>query len=480
MMTAAQYEESLRRLNLVVYMFGRRLANVVDDPIIRPSMNAVALTYELAGRPELADTMTAVSHVTGKRINRFTHIHQSTGDLVAKSKMGRLLGRETGCCFQRCVGIDALNALSIVTYDIDAKYGTPYHRRFLDYLAYIQEKDLTCDGAMTDPKGDRSLPPHRQPDPDHFLHVVKECDDGIVVRGAKAHQTGAVNSHEIIVMPTLALRQEDRDYAVSFAVPSDAAGIVYIVGRQSSDTRKLEEGCLDRGNRLFGGHEALVVFDDVFVPWDRVFMYKEFDFAGSLVEKFAAYHRQSYACKVGVGDVLVGAAQMAAEYNGIEKASHIRDKIIEMNHLNETLYCGCIACASEGHREPSGTYAVDALLANVHKQNVTRFPYEIARLSQDIAGGLMVTMPSEQDFRSPETGRWVGKYLKGNQSTPTENRMAVLRLIENLTLGAAAVGYLTESMHGAGSPQAQRIMISRLANMLEKKKAAKKLCGIQE
>lgn len=480
LMNAKEYEESLRKLNLKVYLFGKRISNVVDDPIIRPSMNAVAATYEFAHKPEYEDIMTAESHLTGKKINRFTHIHQSVDDLVKKSKMGRLLGSLTACCFQRCVGMDAMNALSITTHAIDAKHGTDYNRRFLKFLGYVQENDLVCDGAMTDPKGDRSLLPHKQADPDMFLHVVKERADGIVVRGSKAHQTGAVNSHEIIVMPTMSMREEDKDYAVAFALPSDAEGITYIMGRQSCDTRKLEGKTFDRGNMYYGGHEALVVFDHVFVPWERVFMYKEFDFTTKLVESFGAYHRQSYACKVGVGDVLIGAAQTAAEYNGAEKASHIKDKIVEMNHLNETLFCGCIACAAEGHREPSGTYLVDVLLANVHKQNVTRFPYEIARLAQDIAGGLMVTLPSEADFKSPEIGKWIEKYYKTKEGVCTEDRMRILRLIENITMGTAAVGYLTESMHGAGSPQAQRIMISRLIDMKQKQQAAKFLCGIDK
>jgi 4-hydroxybutyryl-CoA dehydratase/vinylacetyl-CoA-Delta-isomerase len=480
MMTRAQYEASIRKLKLQVYMFGKRVQNPVDDPIIRPSLNSVAMTYELAERPEFTDLMTATSHLTGKKINRFTHIHQSVDDLVKKSKMGRLLGRETGCCFQRCVGMDALNALSITTFNIDQKYNTTYYNRFLKYLEYVQENDLVCDGAMTDPKGDRSLSPHEQKDPDQYLHVVEERKDGIVVRGAKAHQTGAVNSHEIIVMPTVSMSEQDKSYAVAFALPSDTKGIIYIMGRQSCDTRKLEGDTMDRGNVLFGGHEALVVFDNVFVPWERVFMFQEFYFAGELVENFASYHRQSYACKVGVGDVLIGATQIIAEYNGAGKASHVKDKIIEMNHLNETLYCGCIACASEGSRKPSGTFCVNTLLANVHKQNVTRFPYEIGRLAQDIAGGLMVTMPAEQDLKSPETGKWIKKYLQGRADIPTEERMRILRLIENITLGTAAVGYLTESMHGAGSPQAQRIMISRTVNMKEKRKAAKKLVGLED
>jgi 4-hydroxybutyryl-CoA dehydratase/vinylacetyl-CoA-Delta-isomerase len=207
----------------------------------------------------------------------------------------------------------------------------------------------------------------------------------------------------------------------------------------------------------------------------------EYDFSGLLVERFAGYHRQSYGgCKVGVGDVLIGAAALAADYNGAAKASHIKDKLIEMIHLNETLFSCGIACSAQGHKTASGTYLIDLLLANVCKQNVTRLPYEIARLAEDIAGGLMVTMASEKDLRHPEIGKIVEKYFKGIASVPTENRCRVLRLIENITLGTAAVGYRTESMHGAGSPQAQRIMISRQGNLEQKKQLAKEIARINE
>ena len=255
-----------------------------------------------------------------------------------------------------------------------------------------------------------------------------------------------------------------------------------IYGRQSCDTRKLEEGAdIDLGNRQFGGHEALTIFDDVFVPNERIFMNGETDFAGMLVERFAGYHRQSYGgCKVGVGDVLIGATALAAEYNGVAGASHIKDKLVEMVHLNETLYACGIACSCEGCRTQAGSYEIDMMLANVCKQNVTRFPYEIARLAEDIAGGLMVTLPSEKDFRDPELGPIIEKYLKGAAGTSVENRMRIFRLIENLTLGTAAVGYRTESMHGAGSPQAQRVVIARQSNLAGKKELAKKIAGIKE
>jgi 4-hydroxybutyryl-CoA dehydratase/vinylacetyl-CoA-Delta-isomerase len=357
---------------------------------------------------------------------------------------------------------------------MDKKYGTEYFERFKKYLEFIQENDLTVDGAMTDPKGDRGLSPSEQEDPDLYLRVVEVREDGIIVNGAKAHQTGAVNSHEQLIMPTMALKEKDKDYAVSFAVPSDAEGVFMIYGRQSCDTRKLEEGAdMDLGNPEFGGHEALVVFDNVFVPNDRVFMCKEYDFAGMMVERFAGYHRQSYACKTGVGDVLIGAAALAADYNGVSKANHIKDKLIEMMHLNETLWAGALACSYEGTQTESGNYLIDLLLANVAKQNITRFPYEISRLAEDIAGGLMVTMPSEQDFKDPEIGKYVEKYFVGKVGTDTENRLRILRLIENMTLGTAAVGYRTESMHGAGSPQAQRIMISRQGKLEDKKEMAR-------
>ena len=480
MMTSEQYVESLRKMKLRVYMFGKLVENPVDHPIIRPSLNSVAMTYKLAQMDEYKDIMTAVSNLTGERINRFCHLHQSPADLVMKVKMQRLMGQKTAACFQRCVGMDAFNAIYSTTFEMDKKHGTEYHKRFVNYLKMVQENDWTVDGAMTDPKGDRGLSPSQQKDPDMFVHIVEKRTDGIVVRGAKAHQTGAVNSHEHLIMPTISMKEEDKAYAVSFAIPSDAEGVFMIYGRQSCDTRKMEGSTIDVGNSLFGGHEALVIFDNVFIPWERVFMCEEYDFSGMMVERFAGYHRQSYGgCKVGVGDVLIGAAALAADYNGAAKASHVKDKLIEMLHLNETLYACGIACSAEGTKTQAGNYQIDLLLANVCKQNVTRYPYEIARLAEDIAGGIMVTMPSEADFRSPEVGKYVEKYLRGVDSVPTEDRMRVLRLIENMTLGTAAVGYRTESLHGAGSPQAQRIMIARQGNLEAKKELARNIARIR-
>jgi 4-hydroxybutyryl-CoA dehydratase/vinylacetyl-CoA-Delta-isomerase len=468
-------------MNRRVFIMGEEVENVADHPLVRPSLNACAMTYELAQQPAYADLMLATSGLTGQRVNRFTHLHQDTADLVAKVKMLRLLGQMTGCCFQRCVGMDAFNALDSVTFEMDQALQTEYHARFRRYLGHVQEHDLVVDGAMTDAKGDRRLKPSRQADPDLFVHIVDRKPDGIVVRGAKLHQTGALNSHEIIIMPTQTLSEEDQDYAVALAVPADAQGILMIYGRQASDTRRLEGGQLDVGNREFGGHEAVIILDDVFVPWERVFMAGEYAFSGLLVERFAGYHRQSYGgCKAGVGDVIIGAAQSLAQYQGTDKAAHIKDKIVEMIHLNETMYACGIACSAEGKPTASGTYLIDPILANVCKLNVTRFPYEIARLAQDIAGGLLVTLPSVKDLTNPEIGPYLEKYLRGVDLSTTEARCRMLRLMENLTLGPGAAAYLTESMHGAGSPQAQRIMLARLTDLEGRVQLAKRLAGIKD
>ena len=345
-------------------------------------------------------------------------------------------------------------------------------------MAKAQANNIIIGAGMTDPKGDRSKRPHQQADPDLFMRITRRDADGIYVKGAKAHMTGGWNSHWICVMPTMNMGPDDKDYAVVGLVPADAHGMTFIYGRQSCDMRALEDGDIDKGNARYGGQEVLVVFDDVFIPWEHVLMDGEYEFAQEMVARFTAYHRASYVCKTGLGDVMVGAAASIAEQNGAENASHIKDKLVEMTHLNETIYSSAIASSHEAKPLDSGIYMNDAMLANICKHNVTRFPYEIARLAQDLAGGIMVTLPSDADFKSETTGPLLDKYLQGKSNRPVEDRRRMLRLIENMTLGRNAVGYLTESLHGAGSPQAQRIQILRGMEVERKKDYAERLAGI--
>jgi 4-hydroxybutyryl-CoA dehydratase/vinylacetyl-CoA-Delta-isomerase len=475
--TGEDYIHSLRGRKLEVFLMGQKIDDLVDHPIIRPSINAMAMTYDLALEdPEL---VTVSSPISRQAVNRFLHVATCPEDVVMQNRMQRRLGQLTGTCFQRCVGMDAINALYSVTYELDASHNTPYHGRLLGFIKEMQAHNYVIGGAMTDVKGDRSKAPSAQADPDLYLHVTWRAPNGVYVTGAKAHQTGCLNSHWLIIMPTLRLQPGEEDYAIVGALPVDAPGLTYVIGRQSCDTRALE-GEMDAGNAAFSGQEALVIFNEAFIPNHLIFMNGEVDYSALLVERFTAFHRRSYVCKSGVGDVLIGAAATAAAYNGVEKSSHVREKLVEMTHLNETIYATGLASSYQSQPTASGAYQCDELLANVCKQNVTRITYEMARLAQDLAGGLLVTMPSEADYHHEVVGPLLDKYLRGRQDVPTESRMRILRLIENLTLGRNSVGYLTESLHGAGSPQAQRIQIQRQMDLEFKQGLAKKLAGIRD
>ena len=471
------YIESIRNRNLNVYLFGNKISEPVDHDMIRPSINAIAKTYDLAvSDPELASV---ISPFTGERISRFLHICTSSKDLVLQNKMQRKLGQLTGTCFQRCVGMDAFNSLYSVTYEMDEKNGTNYHQKLISFLTTMHKYNFVLGGAMTDVKGDRSLGPSQQVDPDMFVHITKRTSKGVYISGAKAHQTGCINSHWLMIMPTMRLLEEDKQYAIVGAVPVSSKGITYIYGRQSCDTRSMEEGSIDVGNKEFGGQEAMVIFEDVFIENNNIFMDGEYDFAAMLVERFTTYHRRSYVCKSGVGDVLIGAAASIAEINGVEKSSHIKDKLVQMSHLNETIYATGIASSYQGFKTKSGCFQCDDMLSNVCKHHVTKLPFEVSQIAQDLAGGFVTTLPSEQDLNHPKIGKLLHKYLRGNSKFSSEERIRILRLIENMTMGRNAVGYLTESVHGAGSPQAQRIQIGRMMQLEYKKRLAKILAGVE-
>jgi len=475
-MTGREYVESLKKMTPRVFYKGKRLDRPYDHPAIAPHVKTAAVTYDLAHDPKHADVMTATSNLTGEKISRFTHLFWSVDDLVRKIAMLRLIGQETGTCFQRCVGLDGINALWSVTFEVDRAKGTGYHSRFRTFLKTLQREDLMSAGAMTDVKGDRSLPPWQQADPDLYVHIVGRKPGGVVIRGAKTHITGAVNSHEILVMPTLGLPPEGADYAVACAVPIDAPGLSVVFGRQSNDARKEEGSGVDCGTP-FGvvGGESTLIFEDVFVPDARVFMAGEGDFAGLLVDRFAAWHRANYGgCKAGNADVLLGATALLAEVHGTVKNTVVKDKLTEMIHLVETNFAGAIGSSALATKLPAGNWLVDPLLANTVKQNVTRFVYQVARLAHDIGGGILSTLPSDADFESDEVGGLLKKYFAGKAGSSTDDKRKLIRYIEGMT----SVSTLVEALHGAGSPQAQRIVMLRQARLEEKAKLARKVIGL--
>lgn len=445
MRTREQYLSSLRQRDLVLYVDGKRIDNPVDHPRVRPAINSVAATYTMAEDPETRSLAVAHSPLIDAEVNRFTHLFLQQSDLVAKLHFQRALGRLTGTCFQRCVGMDGINALYIATW------GLPGHERFKTWLRGVQQRDDMLCGAMTDPKGDRSKRPPQQPDA--YVRIVDRRDDGIVIRGAKIHQTGAANAHQILVMPGQGLREGEEEFAVACAMPADEKGITMVLGRQPSDERK---GGPDAGNATYGGQECVVLFDDVFVPHERVFLDGELDACTKLVEVFAGYHRASYGgCKPGNLDVLIGASDLLTREHGVRKASHVRDKLVQMTHLTETIAGLGLAASTQATQHESGVWMVDPILANVCKHHVTQMPYEIVRLAEDLAGGLMATMPSIADLDHTD----IGPALK--TVVGSTKRAKLLRLVEYMSYGSGSVPLRIECMHGAGSPQAQRIVIER-------------------
>ena len=474
--TKEEYIESLRQMSPTAYMFGERITDIVDNPRLRAGIEATAATYELAQMVEYKDLLVAHSPLIDAPVNRFTLPPGSIEDLVARVKINRALGNWVGTCHQRCTGLDCLSALSIVTYDIDQKYSTDYFNHFTKFLKHVQKNDLTCNAGVTDVKGDRSLGPNEQADKDMYLHVVERKDDGIIVRGAKAHQTGSLSSHEIIVLPTRALRKRDEEYAVAFAIPNDTPGLIHVVGRSSLDNRELD-GC-DIGNLRYSKYCPTVIFDDVFVPWERVFLCGEVEFAADMVVKFSSYHRQSHGgCKSGKIDCMIGAALTMMDYSGTSKAGHLKQKIIDMVHRAETLYGCSLAASYEGGKEPSGTYFIDTVLANASKIHEGKEMSEATRLMVDICGGYVADLPSERDLANPKVGHLLKKYLKGKKEVPVENRIKMFRLVEKMAMESADT---ISDIHGGGSPEAHRVTILRESDLAAKKKAAKRLAGIKE
>ncbi|MFC2056870.1 4-hydroxyphenylacetate 3-hydroxylase N-terminal domain-containing protein [Chloroflexota bacterium] len=463
-------------LHPTAYILGEKVENIYEHPLIKHMTAAVAKTYELENDAEGKKYLVAESDLIGEEVSRFVKFYKSPDDLLAKVRMLKFLAQRIGGCYMRCTGMDAINSVGIEAYNCDQKYGTTYWQRLLDFIQHVQKNDLVVFSGVTDVKGDRALRPSDQKDPDMYLRVVDKNNDGIVVRGAKIHQTGSLCAHWGLVVPTREMLEADKDYAVSFACPSDAEGVIHVYGRGTLEARALEG--IDLGNVEFSKFSPLVIFNDVFVPWERVFLCGEYEFAGDMVRNFGSYHRHSHGgCKCGVGDILIGAAATAADYNGLPKMSHIKNKLAEMLKVTEAIYGCSIAASVESIQTPSGIYNVDPVLSNISKLYEGKELAEVIRMMIEIAGGMVADIPSDRDFDHPEIGPLLHKYLKGVDGVSTEDRVRIFRLIEKLAFESRDI---VSNIHGAGSPETHRITVLQNANIAAKKKLAKNLAGIKE
>jgi 4-hydroxyphenylacetate 3-monooxygenase/4-hydroxybutyryl-CoA dehydratase/vinylacetyl-CoA-Delta-isomerase len=478
--TFTEYLDRLKKMKNNVYIEGELVDRM--DKRLRPGQNVIRVTYDCANDPKFEDICTTNSHLTGEKINRFCHIHQSKEDLLVKQKMTRLLCHRTGGCIQRCMGIDALNALSVVTYEMEAALGTNYNIRFQEYLRYFQEKDLCANCAQTDVKGDRLKRPHQQEDPDLYLRVVKSTDEGIIVRGAKAHNTIAPYADEIIVIPTRFMTNKDRDYAVAFAIPADHEGVKLVV-RPAIHRKRIK---LHAPFVEFGDAESFTIFDDVFVPKNRIFMNahndaRETPYAGFLALLFAHYHRHSYTgCKPAMSEILASTSALIAEYNGIENTKHVKHKLSHLIGTAELVYASGEASAIHSEKSASGTYIPDEILTNAGRRLAGEEIYNEYKILADLAGGLAATLPSEKDFISKETGHFLHKYIRRNPEVSSENIHRCFRMIENMLVSDSAGVIQVAGLHGGGSPQMETITMMSRYDLEPLKEIAKYLAGINK
>ena len=469
-----------------IYVNGEKIAR--DHELQMDTINTIGMTFDYAAKPEYEGLCTATSHLTGEKINRFCHIHQSKEDLHKKQDMTRMICGAIGGCIQRCMGIDAANAIYNVSYEADKenKGATQYHKNFVKWLERFQTEDLVGCCAQTDVKGDRMKRPIEQKDPDMYVRVVERRSDGIVVRGAKVHNSEASVADEILVLPTRALGPDEKDWAVAFAVPADAEGVKQVVTfhnlrRREHFPRGFVSGCTD----------SYTIFEDCFIPWDRVFLCGETVHGGICALLFALFHRHSYSgCKPAFGDTMLGTAALAAEYNGIAKAPHVRDMLAEIIKVAELGYAAGFTASELAKAEVyipgvgfrpygPGSYIPNSIYANVGRCLTGEAVFREAEILTDICGGIPATFPYEGDFVNPETKDLLYKYITRNPNVHPEDAAQLWRYVGDLLCSESAGVHLFGNYHGGGSPVMESIAITTQYDIQSRKESVKKVAGIK-
>jgi 4-hydroxybutyryl-CoA dehydratase/vinylacetyl-CoA-Delta-isomerase len=458
LISAEAYRDSLRALSPRVFVNGQQVKSVADEPLLAPGINALGVTYDFALRPEYQGLMVATQQASGRVTNRMLHVNGSTDDLLTKLEAVRLLCRESGCA-QRYLAHDALNALHQATKRADDVHGGERHARFLNYLDDVQARDLSLGIAMTDAKGDRSKRPGQQVNRDVHVHIKERRADGIVIRGTKAIVTGAPYMHEFLVMPCRTMTAEDEDFAVCCAVPVDAEGIT-IVARPAG--RPGEAAARFSGK--YGQSTGVVMFEDVFVPWERVFFAGEHEEAGFMTTSYATHHRHScIAARAGFGDLLIGAGALMIEANGLDtdRHAHVRDAMVDLIKIVEGFFACGVAASVYGTRDPSGAVMPETVFSNIGKLLLATQIYDMHRLAHYVSGGLIVALPGPDEDHNPETAASLAAVLAGRADIPAAKRLDVARFMEDLTASNQGGWYSVISLHGGGSPEAMKREIWR-------------------
>lgn len=461
LMSAIDYRESLRRYKPTVYVNGKASTSVADDPLFAPGINAVGLTYDYALREQFQAVMRAdvPGFASGRSVNRMMAIPSTSQDLLNKLEAVRLVCQETGCA-ERYLGGDGLSAIWQNAHRLDAERGTQYLERVRAYIERVYAEDLTLGIAMTDGKGDRTLRPHQQSNADAYVHIIERRSDGIVISGVKAIITGAPYMHELLVMPCRNMHEADQDFAVCCAVPVDVKGLMIVArpaGRPGEKAAKF--------SAKYGQSTGVAIFDQVFVPWDRVFLAGEYEYAANLVYSYTAHHRHTcIGARAGFGDLLIGAGALMTEANGIDldAADNLREPMVDLIKIVEGFFaCGVAASVYCTHDEHVPVAIPEPVFANIGKLLLATQIYDMHRLAHHVSGGLIVTLPGPDEDHNPATAGRLSDLLTARSDVPYEKRIEVARFVEDLTASYQAGWYSVISLHGGGSPEAMKMEIWR-------------------
>ncbi len=472
LMSATDYCESLRTYNPNVFVQGTKVDSVVNHPLLKPGVNAIAMTYDFAQAEENQEFSLARQHTSGDIVNRFVHINRSSDDLLTKLEYVRAVCQITGCAM-RYLTMDGLNALYQTTHRMDAELGTEYHSRLIEQMHRIQQLDLTVGIAMTDAKGDRSLRPHEQPNLDSHLRIVNRRPDGVEISGVKAIVTAAPYVHELFVLPGRNMTREDSDFAIACQVPIDAAGLT-VVARPAG---RPGESSAEFSNR-FGQSTGVCVFENVFVPYDRVFMCGEWQHSEELTKSYANHHRHTcIGARAGFGDLLIGASAMMIETNGlnVEAEPHLREAMVDLIKTVESFYSCGVSASVYGRYSESGNYEPDAVYSNIGKLMLANSIYDMHRLANTVSGGLIVTLPQPEEDHNPATMSKLDSLMSASPDIPPHRRATVARLLEDLTASHSGAWYSVISVHGGGSPEAMKREIFRKYPIQEKTELVQRL-----
>ena len=473
--TAEEYKQGLRD-GRKVHILGKQVPDVTEDPYLKVGVETGAFDFLMAHDPGTRDLAVMADPETGEDISAYFEIPEKPDAVSRRFNLVRTSAEyaDGALPFIKDVGTDIMNALTVFAR---LSGNRDYLERINRYRSYCARHDLSMSGAVTDVKGDRSKNPSEQESPDYYLRVVDETEKEIVVSGAKAHITASAYTDEILVIPTRNLTETESDYAVAFAVPVNTPGLTQIC----RPSFRYEDAYHFPTPRPKRGHvEALVIFDNVRVPMERVFMLRDWKFAQYLAYAFTAFHRfTAVTYKIPILEYMTGLGLLAAEANGVEKASHVREQFVSMVNYTETVKAlAQAAMIAPENFAGSGLYVPNRLTSNMAKLFFASNFHEFVRTIQDIAGGLLVTQPTYQDWLNQDLHPYLEKYLGGANGFNAEERLKLMSMLHHLAASDFAGWHEVCTIHAEGSFAAQKKMIFAEAPLNEYRQRARSIVGL--